>query len=505
MHDFLAHFGAALAGTLSPAILPGLALGVAGGIAIGALPGLTATMGVAVLLPLTFGMPASVGMAVLIGVYVGAIYGGSISAILLKTPGTPAAAATVFDGHALAQQGLAAKALSISTVASFIGGLLSAAVLVTVSPILARMALAISAPERLMLALFGLTVIASISGNSLVKGLIAGIFGLLVSTAGLDYVTSHPRFTYDQLELFNGPPIIPVLVGLFALSEAFAQMEKGAALNATDAYRAFKRQYLSWTEFKGLLPVILKSGLIGTLIGAIPGAGADIAAFVTYGEAKRSSPDREMFGKGALSGIAAPEAGNNGVTGGAMIPLLTLGVPGDAVTAILLGALIIQGLQPGPLLFSEKPEFVHGVFAALVVGNFLMLAFGLLGIKLFCRVVELKKSHVIPMIVMLSVVGSFAMNNSVFDVWVCLVFGVIGYLMQKAEIPSSPIILAIILGPMAEISLRQSLLMYEGSYAFLWTRPIVLAFAAVIALSLWSTWKINRQQRRAAKEAAWEG
>lgn len=495
MSEFFSQFGAALAGSFSLGIFPYLALGVAGGIAIGSLPGLTATMGVAVLLPLTFGMSATTGMAVLIGIYVGAIYGGSISAIILKTPGTPAAAATIMDGHALAQQGLAAKALSISTIASFVGGIVSTALLITVAPILARIALMFSAPEFFMLAMFGLSIIASISSQSLIKGLMAGIFGLLISTVGLDYVTSYPRFTFDQLELFNGPPVIPVLVGLFALSEAFVQMEKGAGLNVSDAYQSFKRSLVSWAELKKLTPTMIKSGFLGAFIGAIPGAGADIAAFVCYNEARRSAKNREQFGKGALEGIAAPEAGNNGVTGGAMIPLLTLGVPGDAVTAILLGALIIQGLQPGPLLFSEAPEFVYGIFSSLLIGNFLMLLFGLLGIHLFCRVVELKKSYVIPLIVVLSVVGSFSLNNSLFDVWVCLLFGLLGYLMQKAAIPTSPIILAIILGPMAESNLRRALLMYEGSYSFLWTRPIVIIFFLAILFSFWSSWRYNRSKR----------
>ena len=501
MSELSAYFLEALGRTLSLSVLPHLALGVAGGIAIGALPGLTATMGVAVLLPLTFGMPPGTGMAALIGVYIGAIYGGSISAIILKTPGTPAAAATVLDGHALARQGLAAKALSISTVASFVGGMVGTAILMSLSPLLDRAALWFAAPEYFMLAMFGLSVIAGISGSSLTRGLIAGAFGLLISTVGLDYVTSHPRFTFDQLELFNGPPIIPVLVGLFSLSEAFAQMEKAGRLDAPPGLRAsFARRLASRRELARLLPTMLKSGLIGTFIGIIPGAGADIAAFVAYNEARRSSGNGDEFGRGAPEGIAAPEAGNNGVTGGAMIPLLTLGVPGDAVTAILLGALVMQGLQPGPLLFAEAPDFVCGIFASLAVGNILMLAFGLIGIRLFCRVVELRKSLVIPAIAILSMIGAFAVNNSLFDAWVCLAFGIVGYLMRKADMPTSPIVLAIILGPMAESNLRRSLLMYEGSYSFLWTRPIVMAFIAAIALSLWSSRRRGRSGKKGGRE-----
>jgi putative tricarboxylic transport membrane protein len=290
------------------------------------------------------------------------------------------------------------------------------------------------------------------------------------------------------MNLFNGFAIIPVLIGLFALAEAFVQMEK--IFEPSHAIETnFKRGMISLNETIALMPTMIKCALIGTFIGSIPGAGADIAAFVSYNEARRSSKNGSEFGTGCLEGIAAPEAGNNGVTGGAMVPLLTLGVPGDAVTAILLGALIIQGLQPGPLLFTKNADIVYGLFASLFVGNILMLIIGLLGVRLFCRVVELPKRFIIPVIITLSMVGAYSMNNSIFDMWVCVAFGVIGYIMQKADMPSSPIILAVILGPMAESNLRRAVLMYEGSYSFLWTRPIGVVFLALAALSLYSSYR----------------
>ena len=477
-----------LCATFSFAIFPFLVIGVTGGIVIGALPGLTATMGVAVLLPFTFGMEATRALVMLCGIYIGAIYGGSISAILLKTPGTPAAAATVLDGYELARKGEAAKALSVSAIASFVGGMVSTVMLITISPVLASFALRFGAPEYFALAVFGLSIIASISGKSPVKGLLAGMFGLLISTVGLDPVTSYPRFTFGQINLYNGFAIIPVLIGLFALAEAFVQMEKiFDKAQAIDT--RFKHGMVSLKETISLLPLMIKSALIGTFIGAIPGAGADIAAFVTYNEARRSSKRGNEFGTGCIEGVAAPEAGNNGVTGGAMVPLLTLGVPGDAVTAILLGALIIQGLQPGPLLFTKNADIVYGLFSSLLVGNVLMLLFGLLGVRLVCRVVELPKRIIIPVIVTLSIVGAYSMNNSIFDVWVCIGFGIIGYIMQKVDMPSSPIILAVILGPMAESNLRRAVLMYQGSYSFLWTRPIGVVFLALAALSLYSSYR----------------
>ena len=474
--------------TFSFSIFPFLVIGVTGGIVIGALPGLTATMGVAVLLPFTFGMEATRALVMLCGIYIGAIYGGSISAILLKTPGTPAAAATVLDGYELARKGEAAKALSVSAIASFVGGLVSTVMLITISPVLASFALRFGAPEYFALAVFGLSIIASISGKSPVKGLLAGMLGLLISTVGLDPVTSYPRFTFGQINLYNGFAIIPVLIGLFALAEAFVQMERIFETSQTiDTH--FKHGMVSLKETISLAPTMIKSALIGTFIGAIPGAGADIAAFVTYNEARRSSKRGNEFGTGCIEGVAAPEAGNNGVTGGAMVPLLTLGVPGDAVTAILLGALIIQGLQPGPLLFTKNADIVYGLFSSLLVGNVLMLLFGLLGVRLFCRVVELPKRIIIPVIVTLSIVGAYSMNNSIFDVWVCIGFGIIGYIMQKVDMPSSPIILAVILGPMAESNLRRAVLMYQGSYSFLWTRPIGVVFLVLAALSLYSSYR----------------
>ena len=479
-------------GTLDPSVLIFLILGVTGGIAIGSLPGLSATMGVAILLPFTFGMGANSGLALLLGVYIGAIYGGSIAAILLKTPGTPAAAATVFDGHALVQKGLGCKALSLSAIASFVGGLVSTIMLMTVSPYLAKFALRFSAPEYFALAIFGLSIIASVSSKNLIKGLLAGFFGLVIATFGMDPITSYPRFTFGTLDLLNGFSVIPVLIGLFAVSEALFQMEGLDKAQEKQKKLKINRCYVSIKELIKVGPTMLKSAVMGTFIGAIPGAGADIAAFVCYNEAKRSSKNPEEFGSGALEGIAAPEAGNNGVTGGALVPLLTLGVPGDAVAAVLLGALVVQGLAPGPLLFQDNPEVVYGLFSAMFIGNIIMLIVGLFGIRLFSRVVEVPKNIIVPLIIFLSVIGSYSMNSSMFDVFVTIGFGIIGYFMIKSEIPQSPIVLSIILGPMAETNLRKAILMYEGSYSFLYTRPITIVFLMLAIFSIVSAYKKSK-------------
>ncbi|WP_133013417.1 tripartite tricarboxylate transporter permease [Marinomonas flavescens] len=480
-----------LGAAFSLSIFPVLVFGVLGGIILGALPGLTATMGVAILLPFTFGMAPIAAMVMLIGVYIGGIYGGSIAAILLKTPGTPASAASVLDGYALTLKGEAARALSISVVASFIGGLISTIVLIAIAPMLAKFALRFSAPEYFALALFGLTIIASVSSNNILKGLLAGTIGLLVSTVGLDPITSVPRFTFGIMDLYNGINVIPVLIGLFAISEALNQLEN---LNLkTKVAEKFNSKLMSLKDLKNILPTTIKSALLGTSIGAVPGAGADISAFVCYNEAKRASKNPEEFGNGSIKGLAAAESGNNGVTGGSLVPLLTLGVPGDAVSAVLLGALIVQGLTPGPLLFTQNPEIVYGIFSSMLVANIVMLLIGLFGIRFFCQITKVPKLLMIPIIIFLSIVGAYAINNSMFDVGIAIVFGVLGFILGKLKIPTSPILLAIILGPMAETNLRRSLLMYDGSWSFLYERPIALAFIAMAIFSLWSTIRRNKK------------
>lgn len=491
-----------LAGFMSAfslAVFPVLVLGVLGGVILGALPGLTATMGVAILLPFTFSMDPTPALVMLIGVYIGGIYGGSIAAILLKTPGTPASAATVLDGHTMAIKGLAAKALSIAAVASFIGGLISTIVLIAIAPILADFALRFNAPEYFALALFGLTIIASVSAKNIMKGLLAGTIGLLVSMVGLDPISSVPRFTFGIMDLYSGINIIPVLIGLFAISEGLNQLEK-LSNKQQDMPPKFDYKLLSFPDFKKILPTCIKSGLIGTSIGAIPGAGADISAFACYNEAKRVAKNPEEFGNGSMHGLAAAESGNNGVTGGSLVPLLTLGVPGDAVSAVLLGALIVQGLTPGPLLFTQNPEIVYGIFSSMIVANIVMLLIGLLGIRFFCRIIEVPKIIMIPMIIFLSIIGAYAINNSMFDVGIAIVFGLLGFILNKLDIPSSPILLAIILGPMAETNLRKSLIMYEGSWSFLYDRPIALAFILFAIFSVYSTIKLKKKQQNAIKK-----
>lgn len=482
--------------TLQPLLFLALTLGVGLGIFIGALPGLTATMGVAVLMPLTFGLDTNISFALLLGVYIGAIYGGSISAILINTPGTPAAVVTVLDGHPMAKRGEAAKALSTATIASGFGGLLSTVILILVAPMLAKFALKFSAAEYFALAVFGLTIVSSVSGKVPIKGLISGALGLLIATIGMDPISAYPRFTWGHIEILTGFALIPILIGMFALSEAFMQVESIFDPQA-EAIKKFKHNFISMKEFIRILPIIVKYGAFGAFIGSIPAVGAVTAAYISYDAIKRKYPD--IVGTGVIEGIAAPESANNGSTGGAMIPLLTLGIPGDAVTAILLGALILHGLQPGPLLFVKNTDIVYNMFAFLIIGNLLIILLGLLGTKVFCRIVEVSNKLIVPIIITLAIVGAFSINNNMFDVFVAISAGFIGYIMRKLEFPTGPLVLALILGPMAETNFRRALMLNQQSISFLYDRPITIV---VLLFSIFSIYSVVRRTQDIRKSIA---
>lgn len=459
-------------------------LGVCGivvGLIIGILPGLTATMGVAILLPFTFGMEPISALLMLSGVFFGGVYGGSITAILLNIPGTPAAAATALDGYELTKKGKAGLALGFATIGSVFGGFLSVLILIFLAPILAKFALEFSAPENFALALFGLSIIISISGKSILKGLITGFIGLLVATIGLDPMTGYPRFTFGNQELMN-IPFIPVMIGLFAGSEAFKTISEANYIQRNHIQIPSIIPKLK--EIKDQLFLIIRSGFIGSCIGSIPGAGADIAAFVSYNEAKRFSKHKDKFGTGHIEGVAASEAGANGCTGGAMLPMLSLGIPGDAVTAVMLGALTLQGLQPGPLLFKEHSDLVFTLFSGMLICYISLLIIGFSTLKYLVKILSMPKAYLIPIILCLCIVGTFAINNSVFDIGIMLVSGVLGFLFRMRDFPASPIVLAMIMGPMAESNFRRSLALYNGNIDFLYSRPITLILLSIALLTV---------------------
>lgn len=483
----------AFAYILQPKVLLLMLAGSAGGIMIGAMPGLTSVMGVTLLLPFTFGMDAGAGIAMLLAISFGAIYGGSITAILIHTPGTPASAATMLDGCKFAERGEGGRAIGISTTSSWIGGTISAIILIILAPQLAKLALKFSAPEYCTLALFGLTVIASISGKNMLKGIIAGLVGLLISTIGLDPMTGFSRYSFGVVNLYNGFQVVALMIAFFAVADLFKNFHTGVSQNVVK--QKVDRVLPSKEDMREALPVSIRSAIIGTFIGIIPAAGADIAAFVSYDVAKKLSKHPEKFGTGCVEGVAAPEAGNNGDTSGALVPMLTLGVPGDATAAVLIGALTLHGLQPGPLLFTDHADVVHQIFASSLVANLLFLILGLAAIRLFVKVIQIKPYILTPIIFILCIMGSYALRNNMFDVLSMLCFAVVGYFFLYMEIPIAPIVLALILGPMLESNLRRSLLMSQGSWTIFFTRPLSVFFLLLAVVSV--CWPLISRKKKA--------
>lgn len=458
-------------------------IGTVGGVVIGALPGLSATMGVALLVPTTYLMSPLAGLIMLGGIYCGAIYGGSISAILLNTPGTPAAIVTMMDGNKMTRQGEPKKALSTAVIASFVGGLLSSLALLLLSPLLAEFALRFGPPEYFCLALFGMTIISSLTSGSILKGIMVGFFGVFISTVGLDPVYGAPRYTFHMTDMMEGFSVVPVLIGLFSIPEALA-LATSQTTKAGISRHLKGKLFLELSRYASMATLFIKSGIIGVIIGIIPAAGPVIAPFVSYGEAKRSSKTPEKFGTGIPEGIVAAEAANNGVTGGSLVPLLTLGIPGSAVAAVFLGALTIHGLQPGPMLFRNNPDIVYGFFIGFFMIQFIMLGLGLWGSHLFAQVIRLPKSIIATFIFFFSILGSLAMNGNLFDVWVMLGFGILGTAMKRYGFPPAPIVLGIILGPMLEQNLFSALAMSRDNPMIFFTRPICVVVLVMVVISL---------------------
>ena len=457
-------------------------LGVAAGIVIGALPGLTPTMGVALLLPVTFSMEPIPSFALLLGIYVGGTYGGSIAAILIRTPGTPQAVATVLDGYPLARSGRASEALSPACIASSFGGIFSNIVLICLAGQIAKVALAFGPAEYFAIGIFGLSMVASFCAKSIAKGIFACCFGLMISTVGVDQIGGMSRFAYTK-DMLGGIQTVSALIGLFALTEVITK--------AVDSIRhvdieetAVSTKMVPAKEVVRNLPNMLRSAIIGTFVGIIPATGGGIAAFLAYNEARRASKHPENFGTGAYEGLFAAETANNGVTGGALVPLLTLGIPGDTITAVLMGALTIQGLTPGPLLFTNSPEVVTGIYSMLLICNVLMLILGLLGTRLFMHVIKIPNNVLLPSVMLLCFIGSFASGNKLFDMRTALVMGVIGFLFTLGEIPAAPALLGIILGATIETNFRRAMVISNGSYSIFVQKPICLAFLIISVLSI---------------------
>ena len=497
MLDTLQLMGQGFISALSFVNILAMAGGVALGIIIGCLPGLSAAMGVALMLPLTFSMPADTGLIVLGAIYFGAIFGGSISAILIHTPGTPASAATAIEGYQMTLQGKAGKALATACWSSFWGGLLSCISLYFFAPLLAQLALKFMSAEKFWLGIFGLTIIAGVSSKSIVKGLMSGAMGLIISTIGLDPIDGTKRFMFGQAFLAEGINTTCALIGLFSMSQVFILAEKEIKKRAKAAKFSDKIT-LTREERRKIRPTIIRSWIMGNIIGILPGAGASIACFLGYNSAKQFSKTKEEFGHGAIEGVAGSEAANNAVTGGSLIPMLTLGIPGESVTAVLMGGLIIQGLAPGPELFTKHAAMTYTFFAGFVLVQFFMLAIGTLGCRGFAQISRLSDAILIPCVTVLCVIGSYAIHRNMSDVVVMIIFGVLGYLMRKFDLNTAAVVLALILGPISEKGLRGALRVSGGDIGCLFQSPVSWVLIILSIIGIFSPFFMDKFERKVA-------
>ena len=483
---------------LNPVCLGLIFVGVVIGIIFGSIPGLSATMAMILFLPMSFGMEPMNGISLLIGLYLGGISGGLISAILLKIPGTASSIATVFDGGPMADKGQAGEALGVGILTSFVGGLISIFALMFISPYLAQVTLAFTSAEYFAIAIFALTIIASLSGNSLINGVLAGLFGILLATVGIAPVDGAVRFTFGQSNLYGGFDSVVILIGIYAVTDIILTgFGRKKILNSTTKYQYKLRGY--GISVKGYLSHwrnIIQSALIGLGIGILPGIGGSTASLLSYTAAKSSSKYPEKFGTGIVDGVIASETSNNAVIGGSLIPLITMGIPGNVATAVFLGGLTIHGISPGPLIFQKSGQYVYGIFIALLVANVIMIVCERAGLRFFVKMLDIPKYILLPIVMVCCVVGAYCSNFSIFDVWCVAVFGLIGLLFKFLKIPSTPMIIGFILGSMTEENLRQALMQTGGSWSIFVTRPISLLF---LLIALFSVAMTIRKQIKAKK------
>jgi len=493
----------ALALVAQPMVLLFLLLGVLAGVVVGTLPGLSATMAVAILTPLTFWLPKDMGFAMLLGVYNSTIWSGGISAILINTPGTPASIAQTFDGYQMAKKGQAGLALGINTTYSVAGGLISTAVLLFLAFPLARFALRFEAPEYCAVGIFGLSLMISVSEKSPVKGLIIGTLGLLIATVGMDPIDGFMRFTFGTTALIDGLSFITIMIGVYGIGEILNQIWENERENKTmiDAGKVpIGRILPTWAEVKRTLPGSGIAAILAPFIGVMPGTGGDIASLVSWDQAKRVSKHPEEFGKGSIEGVAATSLANNGVIGGALTTMLTLGIPGDSVTAVLLGSLMMYGLIPGPRLFAEQSSFVYLIILLMVAANVLILVIGLLITKVSYRILNIPKEIIWVTVLVLCIVGSYSINNSSFDVHVTIASGFFGFLLRRMGFPIGPLILGILMGDIIEPNLRRTLIIHDGNWGVFLSRPITFTLILISVLSFaWPALKAWRKKRSGGK------
>ena len=487
---------------MSPDVLDGLAqasqfntiiavaVGCFIGLVVGMIPGLTISTGIIIVLPLTFVLSPEISIALLLGLYVSGMTGGSFSAILLNIPGTPSASATAMDGNPMAKNGEAGRAMGIAIVSSFFGGLFSFLCLFFVAPLLAEIALQFQSPDLFSLVFFGLTIICSFAAKSLIKGFLSATLGLAIVTVGQDPMMGTHRFTFGEVNLIGGIHFLTALIGLFAIPQLVDNFTELINSNSgSGAVTKIRSVLPNFSDLKLMRLPISIGALVGSFLGILPGAGGPIAAFISYDYSKRLSSDPDRFGKGSPQGIAAPESANNAVTGGALIPMMTLGIPGDPVTAILIGALLIHGLTPGPLLFIENGEFAYGVIFSFFWANIFNIIIALICLRLLVKVLTIPKTLLMPSIAILCVIGSYALRNNFFDVYVMFAFGMLGLAMRWLEIPVIPLLLAMVLGRQLEEHLRVSLIASKNDVSIFFTSPFSLFFLCLATGSIiWSLW-----------------
>lgn len=500
--ETLAHLFTAFAFELSnPVGLLLILLGVIAGFTFGATPGLTATMGVALFIPLTFPLTPDLAVGMMIALYCGSMAGGAIPAILINIPGTPSAVVTTIDGYPMTQQGHAVRAYGWALIASVLGGFIAWFALVTIAPTLARLALKLGPAEYAATALLGMAIIASIVPTTLTKGLLAAVLGVGLSAVGLDQITGEGRWTFNTMSLMRGIDIMPALIGLLVIPELLASLFN--TLPRARAPANLKGMFPSFREWRGQAVNTLRSALIGVGIGIVPALGGSIGSLIAYDQAKRFDKDKARYGKGAPGGVVASEAANNGVTGGALIPLLTLGIPGDTVTAMLLGGLMIHGLQPGPRLFETSGDMVWAILAAAFIANCLIILVGIVGFRFFVKVLDVPRHLLAPALFVLAVVGTYSLANQWFDVVVMLCLGVAGFLLTLAHIPVYPMVIGVILGPLLESETRRALVIGGGDWSVFFMRPVsavilTAAIAALILPTLLGRLRKSRERRKAA-------
>lgn len=467
-----------------------------GGVVIGALPGLNATTGAALLLPFTLTMEPIAAISILTAIYCSATFAGAITAILINTPGTSASATTCLDGYPMAVRGEAGRALGLAVISSTVGGVFSVIVLMLAAPLLARAAYSFAPPEYFALTVFGLSMLVSIGGGSPLRNLIAGALGILLATVGTDLLTSVKRYTFDSPYLYEGIGFVPVMIGVFGISELISQATKLDERREQITMKAIKLP--SREDYARVWRTILRSSGIGTFIGILPAEGATVASMIGYNEAKRWSKHPEEFGHGAPEGIAGSEAANNSATGGAMVPTLALGIPGSPTAAVILAGLLVHGLRPGPTMFTEQAHFAFAIFWSMLFVNLLFLVIGLYGAKLFARVTLIPTQVLWPCVFMFSVVGAYALDQSMFDVWIALAAGIFGYLMRLFGFSVVPLAIGLILGGMLETRLGQSMVMLGEKWWLMLTRPISLFFFVCTALALFGPplWSLLKRRRK---------